>query len=153
MPTFERGQMWNAYYKSDAFCITTNSYIRNDGNLVMGRGIARTARDVIDGIDKKFGNRIRNRCGHLGTYGLLPADPKSSRMVAFQVKTHFKNSADTDLIQQSAEKLRTVAIQNSNRRFDLNYPGIGAGRLNLKKVKPIVSELPKNVHVWRFSKE
>lgn len=145
--------MWNAYKDTDAFCITTNSYIRNDGRLVMGRGIARAARDSIEGIDKTLGEKIRGSCGHLGVYGTMPADPEESRIVAFQVKKHFKDKASVDLIEKSTSDLSRIAKKHPNQRFDLNFPGIGNGGLDVEDVKHLVTNLPQNVRVWRFSSE
>jgi hypothetical protein len=119
----------------------------------MGRGIARAARDSIEGIDKKLGNKIRESCGHLGIYGVMPADPDKSRMVAFQVKDHFRERADLNIIRHSAEKLSEMAEKHSDQRFDLNFPGIGNGGLEESDVFGIVETLPENVHVWRFPGE
>jgi len=155
MAKFKRGQMWNAYVDCDAFCITTNSYIKKNGALVMGRGIARTARDLFDktesALDKRLGSRIKEKCDHLGVYGIIPADPENSRIVAFQVKTHFREDASISLIRNSTQKLREVATSYSDRRFDLNFPGIGNGGLNSKDVRPVIEDLPDNVNIWRFS--
>lgn len=46
MPQFRPGNMWTAYAAADLFLISTNSTIRQDGALVMGRGIARQANDA-----------------------------------------------------------------------------------------------------------
>lgn len=150
MPKFERGNMWNAFHDTDAFCITTNSYIRNDGELVMGRGIAKVAKQTFDDLPKAFGEKI----DHLETYGLMPSNRNEiDKFVAFQVKTHFRNQADLDLIQKSAGGLLQMAEKYPNKRFDLNFPGIGNGGRNQSEVMPIIEDLPKNVHIWRFRDE
>jgi len=154
MASFERGNMWNAFHETDAFCITTNSYIRNDGELVMGRGIAKVAKQVFDDLPKALGEKIEGSCGHLGTYGLMPSNRKEiDKMVAFQVKTHFRNDADLGLIDSSATALSQMAMSYPNRRFDLNFPGIGNGGRNVSEVKPLLEGLPDNVHIWRFRNE
>lgn len=150
MPTFERGNMWNAFHDTDAFCITTNSYIRNDGELVMGRGIAKMAKTVFDDLPKALGEKI----DHLETYGLMPSNRNEvDKIVAFQVKTHFRNQADLDLIGKSAGGLLQMAERYPDKRFDLNFPGIGNGGRDQSEVMPIIEDLPKNVHVWRFRNE
>lgn len=153
MPEYRFGNMWNGYASSDAFCITTNSYVRNDGSLVMGRGIAKVANNLLE-VDDKFGSRIEDKCGHLGFYGVLPLDPQNSKLVAFQVKEHFKDDAPTELVEKSAELLGRVARSNDFKRFDLNFPAIGNGGRSVKSVKPILDEhLPNNVYIWRFNNE
>ena len=149
MPKFEFGNVWNEHQNTDAFLITTNSYIRNDGELVMGRGIAKESKDLFEGLPLALGNKIEKRCGHLGTYGIFPSG--QNKIVAFQVKTHFKNDAELGLIENSAGQLSKVAKKYSDKRFDLNFPGIGWGGLNEEKVKPILKPLPDNVHIWRFN--
>lgn len=142
--------MWNAFHDTDAFCITTNSYIRNDGELVMGRGIAKVAKQTFEDLPKAFGEKI----DHLETYGLIPSNRNEiDKFVAFQVKTHFRNQADLDLIGKSAEGLLQMAEKYPDKRFDLNFPGIGNGGRKQDEVMPIIEDLPKNVHVWRFCNE
>ncbi len=51
MPQFCRGDMWTAYDDADLFLITTNSTLKKNGVLVMGRGIARQACDRCPGLD------------------------------------------------------------------------------------------------------
>ena len=46
----EHGDMWSVFGKTDLFCITTNSFIRRDGQLVMGRGIALAAKKRVPHI-------------------------------------------------------------------------------------------------------
>jgi len=147
MPKYEYGDMWGVYEKTDAFCITTNSYIKSNGAVVMGRGIAKAARDRFDGIDKELGSKIE----HLSSYGLCTAS--RGVVVAFQVKRHFKEKADLMLIANAALSLRRIANRYPNKRFDLNFPGIGNGGLSVSKVRPAVEVLPENVHVWRFEEQ
>ena len=120
----------------------------------MGAGIALQAKKIFDDLPLALGRKIEKRCGHLGTYGTLPSNRKDiDKMVAFQVKTHFKNRSDLGLIQKSANQLSTVAKKYPNKRLDLNFPGIGNGGRDVEKVMPIVKQLPDNVHIWRFKDE
>lgn len=154
MASFERGNIWSKFYCSNAFCITTNSYIRNDGELVMGAGIALQAKKIFDDLPLALGRKIKKKCGHLGVYGTLPSNRKEiDKIVAFQVKRHFKNKADLNLIQKSASQLSTIATKYPNKRLDINFPGIGAGGRDVEEVMPIVKQLPDNVHIWRFKNE
>jgi len=148
----QQGDMWSVYGKTDLFCITTNSYIRKDGCLVMGRGIAKQAVERIPDIAQQFGRMIMKDCGHMGTYGLITwkRRPEQS-MAAFQVKRHFKEEADVKLITISTTMLSELATTYSDARFDLNFPGIGFGRLPRDEVLPIIERLPDNVHIWEYA--
>lgn len=58
MPIFQRGDMWRAFDDADLFLITTNAVLKSNWALVMGRGIAKQARDRFPGIDLAIGRQI-----------------------------------------------------------------------------------------------
>jgi len=147
----EYGDMWSVWPATDLFLITANSFVKRTGQLVMGAGIARQARDRFPGLDLTLGQAIRETCGHLGEYGLLisPRWP-AARLGLFQVKCHWSTEALPELIRRSTEKLTVWANAHPDCRIDLNFPGIGNGRLHPAQVLPIVGQLPDNVHVWRY---
>lgn len=146
MPVFKQGNMWDIYIEVDNFVITTNSFLKNNGAVVMGRGIAQQARDSFEGIDFYFGERIKESCGHLGTYGFIFTTP----IALFQVKKHFKDQASLELISLSTEMLASAAKKHPKETFALNYPGVGNGKLDKKDVQPIIETLPDNVQIWTF---
>ncbi|MFW6042645.1 MAG: hypothetical protein ACOC9C_03095, partial [Chloroflexota bacterium] len=86
--------MWTAYDDADLFLITTNSTLKKNGALVMGRGIAQQARNRFPGLDLALGREIARRCGNRGEYGLLvsPRWP-AAKLGAFQVKTDYGRPA------------------------------------------------------------
>ena len=141
---FEFGNMWDVYEEADVFVITTNSYITQKNKLVMGRGIAREARDRFPGIDKRLAKSIP----HMETYGLC-ADPETG-IVGFQVKHHYRNKAKLKLVRYSSALLSGIASEYSSLSIHLNYPGIGNGGLKTKQVLPYIKDLDDNVHIWRF---
>lgn len=128
------------------YIVTTNSYIRRDGSLVMGRGAALEATKRIPGIDSEAGKLIP----HLGTYGFIivrtPLD-YTAGFGLFQVKYKFDDPADLELIKYSADKLTSLATREKNCQFRMNYPGIGFGHLTREVVEPLLSELPDNVTI------
>ncbi|MCI0579953.1 MAG: hypothetical protein L0332_24090 [Chloroflexi bacterium] len=151
MAEFRYGDMWTAYSKADLFLITTNSTIRQNGALVMGRGIACQARDRFPGLDKALGRQILNACGHLGEYGLLvsPRWP-AAKLGAFQVKTRYDQPADPTIIEHSTAALHAWCAAHPTALVCLNFPGIGNGRLPREQVLPIVEQLPANVTIWEY---
>ncbi len=136
----EIGNMWDIYGDHECFLITTNSYIRQDGALVMGRGIALQAKNRWSQLPYDLGECIE----HLEVYGLLWC----SGIGAFQVKKHYMRDAQTDIIRHSTSMLKLHAHNHPNVRYDLNFPGIGHGRLEHDEVHEIISILPDNVHIW-----
>lgn len=142
----EKGNMWDVCGDHEYFLITTNSYIRGDGALVMGRGIAAQAKSRWPHLPLAFGERIE----HLGVYGLLFHEMAlcDSDIGAFQVKKHYMRDAQTDIIRYSTNMLRLHAWAHLEARYDLNCPGIGYGRLDYSEVHEIIRVLPDNVHIW-----
>lgn len=145
MPVFRTGNMWSAYESAGLFCITTNSAIRCDGALVMGRGIAREAAERFPGLSARLGRTILSRGTRLGRYDVV-VDPQT-RIAAFQVKYRWEDDASLDLIRTSAQALQRL-IAGSSLQVHLNFPGIGNGRLTRAAVLPLLGELPGNVTIW-----
>lgn len=146
--------MWSAHPSNggdaDLFCITTNSFVRNDGTLVMGAGIAKQARDKMPGLAENAGQKIEETVGHLGVYGLLLPDTDSC-LALFQVKDHWDKKADLQIIAHSAKHLtQWLQDQPMDAEVHLNYPGIGNGGLHRTDVAGIIDPWPDNVHVWTY---
>ena len=153
MAQFCTGEMWSVYDEADLFLITTNSTLKRNGALVMGRGIARQARDDrFAGLDLALGQEIASRCGSMGEYGLLvsPRWP-TAKLGAFQVKTHFNQPAQPALIHRSAQALVAWCRMHPQASVCLNFPGIGNGGLLREEVLPIVAQLPDAVQIWEYA--
>lgn len=153
MAQFCWGDMWTAYGDADLFLITTNSTLKKNGSLVMGRGIARQARDRFPGLDVTLGREIARHCGNHGEYGLLvsPRWPVA-KLGAFQVKTHYARPASLSLIRRSVATLLAWCERHPHAAVRLNFPGIGNGGLARAQVLPLLKSLPANVHVWEYGR-
>jgi len=139
------GNIWD--YKCTVICITTNSIVRTDGALVMGRGIAKQCVDRNPGIQFKFGEVVKKNGSIMQITTLM--DQGSLRLLAlFPVKWHWKQSARLSIIDKSARDLSEYANFNPNAIFILPRPGCGNGNLLWEDVKPRIERiLPNNVHV------
>ncbi|MCP4427946.1 MAG: hypothetical protein GY803_25965 [Chloroflexi bacterium] len=152
MPIFKTGDMWSAFDTADLFIITTNAAIKQNGALVMGRGIARQARNRFRGLDKALGQQILHTCGNKGKYGLLvsPRWP-AAKLGAFQVKRHYSQPASLELIRHSTSMLCAWCADHPDAQIVLNFPGIGNGKLLRSEVLPIVQQLPDVVTIWEYA--
>ena len=148
MPHFQRGDMWTAFATADLFLITTNSTIRKDGALVMGRGIALQARDRFSGLAASLGQHILNTCGPSGLL-VGPRWPEA-KLGAFQVKVHYSQPASLELVRHSTAMLCAWCAAHPDAQVVLNYPGIGNGRLRRETVLPIIAQLPEQVTIWEY---
>lgn len=147
----EKGNMWDVYEDTDLFCITTNSFVKGNGELVMGRGIALEALKRFPELPRKLGYEILKLPHKVPTkvkYHFIWYPPL--HIAAFQVKYHYRDKAKIELIKKSCEKLKIFARQRPTWRIDLNFPGIGYGGLDKADVLPTLRNLPDNIHVWEF---
>ena len=151
------GNMWASYTDYHLVLVTTNSYIKSNGRLVMGTGAAREALKRLPGIDKQIGSLILRRSGHLGKYGLIVPTGDMPEIGAFQVKYSPFKKAVLELIGLSAEMLYGVVDRYSVLGYDikvaLNFLGIGFGQLTRAEVMPIIEELQDNVEVWQYESQ
>lgn len=145
-----KGDMWDVYERSDLFLITTNGRIAEpQGKLVMGRGVAKEARDMFPGLDRRLALKIKSvgvfdeklQCWR---YGFIPG----ANLGILQVKYHWNHVADLALIQFSVNKLAMWTDEHQGAIVNMPFPGIGAGRLKKDQVMPIIEWLPDNVTVW-----
>jgi hypothetical protein len=139
--------MWTIYKNPRTlFCITTNAILMRSGELVMGVGMAKQARDRIPGIAKAAGERVFQSGG--GVYGFLPLNCPHDDIALFQTKVNFRDPARLDVIAKSAAMLRQWADAHPEWEIHLPYPGIGFGSLPAGVVYPVISNLPNNVYLW-----
>ncbi|HRQ42154.1 MAG TPA: hypothetical protein PLD25_29900 [Chloroflexota bacterium] len=143
--------MWSIYDEADLFLITANATTTTRGALVMGRGIARQAKERFPGLDATLGGHIQALCSNQGIYGLLvsPRWP-AAKLGAFQVKRHYSQPAIMELIQRSTAALCAWCVEHPDAIVHLNYPGIGNGRLRRENVLPIIAQLPEQVTIWEY---
>lgn len=159
----EKGNMWNIFGKTDLFLITTNPIIRENGAVVMGRGIALEAKKRFPNIPYDFARSLKfsalknqthsykkisygpSNIGPIGTY-------ENQLVGYFMVKEHWNKPADLNIIRNSArELLHCTTWIHGFKRIDINFPGIGNGKLERENVLPILERyLPDNVHVWEY---
>ncbi len=146
----EKGDMWSVFDKTDIFMITTNPIRRNDGAVVMGRGIALEAKTRFPKLPYDFGEELRQLhpdidqqfVGQIGVYDGTP-------IWWFMVKNHWREPADLGVISSSCFYLR-YGFGIGEKRVDLNFPGIGNGKLPRDSVLYLLEDLPDNIHIWEY---
>ena len=111
--------------------VTTNSFIKKNGELVMGRGAALEAKQRYPNLPFIAGKYIT----HLDIYGVMVLP--GSGVHLFQVKYHWNECAMPGLIEHSFVKLH-MFLEVYKGTVALNFPGIGNGQLARADVLPIV---------------
>lgn len=153
------GNLWD-YPLADFLVITTNGTVRADGCCVMGRGCAREAAQKFPPLPRKLGAAIRagGNVVHYFDQEDLGYVGEPTGLFSFPVKHHWSERADLDLIRQSAERLGTIARESQIQMPDMGIfpiyvlprPGCGNGGRTWAEVRPLLVDLPENVHVIDF---
>lgn len=143
-----KGNLWEQ--DSDALCITTNGTVTKDnGECVMGAGIAKDAAKQYPDMPKKLGELIKKYGNKVHIIGSMHRESimrlhgalAFSYIIAFPVKHKWFEKADLELIKKSCKELVELADDLSWQKVVLVKPGCGCGKLSWEKdVKPIVSK-------------
>jgi hypothetical protein len=141
------GNLWDYYGKpKTVVLITTNGFVKNDGEAVMGSGCAAEAARRFQWLPKSLGDSLI-------THGNVPTWFLADRLATFPVKHNWYEKADFDLIRKSVLWLFHTASESSLRHYNfvLPRPGCGNGQLAWPDVKPLLLGLPDNVFVIDFA--
>lgn len=142
-------------------CTTNGCIHRGRQALVMGKGAALTMKSLALNSDRMAAIDILKRVqegiawfrGSQGTLDIYEyylckiGKWNGATLGGIQVKAHFAQKADLDIMRESLSRLETVAVKHPFTTFRLNYPGIGAGGLSKAQVLPMIDCLPNNVEV------
>jgi uncharacterized protein YeaO (DUF488 family) len=116
--------------KYDMVCITTNGFVKKNGNAVMGAGIARQFRDKYGRAEFILGEKITN-CGNIVQHLM-------DNFFAFPVKHKWDEDADLALIEKSCLELVKLADMRKAEKILLPFPGVGNGKRSKEEVTPII---------------
>ena len=133
------GDLWRII--CDARVITTNGTITNAGRGVMGKGVARDAKQRYLGVEGKLGRMLAQHGNHV----CLLVEPPEIPLIAMPVKHEWHERADYDLIRRSAGELVELVDQHPEwTTVVMPRPGCGNGKLywaNVEKViRPVLDD-------------
>ena len=157
-----KGDLWNQ--NCDALCITTNGFVKKNGEAVMGKGCAKQACERIPELARRLGHSLNidgNNPSLLGLYGdynlySFPVKSISEKclMDRSNVVRHMRdkfNYADDvpgwacvareELIVASAQAMVDIAYERNYQKIVLPRPGCGAGELKWENICPMLSAL------------
>lgn len=129
------GNIWDYHERGEVICITTNGSLNKQRKAVMGRGVARQAKDRFSDLPKDLAAHIMlNR----NTVGWFPA----YSIISFPVKHKWWEEASIDLIKKSAQQLRFLASQfHVDRKLYMVRPGCGNGGLKWEDVRLVLGAI------------
>lgn len=123
---------------------TANSIVKDNGRLVMGAGCAKTVRDLYQGIDKQFGDKI----GSGSEFNVTFVKWEDQWIGAFQTKIDWRKPSPLYLVKDSIEKLSRIAQERPDWEFHLPCPAIAHGGRGVEEILPLLEVLPDNVVVY-----
>ncbi len=149
--------------KADVLCITTNGFVKSNGECVMGMGCAKKAKEINPRVPKLLGDAIRNYgnivnhiiTGKVALYS-FPVKPVRNDCLPDKsnIVSHMKDKvragesvagwacqAKASIIKQSAIELVALADEHGWTKVVIPRPGCGAGELNWREIKPILDEI------------
>jgi len=131
-----KGDIWDFYKKDhEAYiCITTNGFVKNNGDCVMGAGVAKDAKDKFKDIAQDLGSIIKKRGNNCYIFSDI-------RVITFPVKHNWFENADMELIKKSAIQLMIYIEMFNIPRVYLPKPGCGNGKLRWSAVKPYIENI------------
>lgn len=123
-------------YKADIKCITTNGFVKKNGEAVMGRGIAKQAAIKMPQLPAVLGQGLRNHGNNLMCLGWVD---NSYWLFNFPVKHNWWEKAELELIKRSAEQL--IEGCSATATVLLPRPGCGNGQLAWEEVRPVLEPI------------
>lgn len=149
------GDIWDHAEDYDIIVVTTNGFTKNNGEAVMGRGIALEAKSRYPNLPAKLGTLLKKYGNHV-----FRIEYPNQIIITFPVKPEYgpygepgwRARADMELIKRSTSELVDVLTQMLRiGRFDgkmhlgfkvlMPRPGCGNGGLKWEDVKPIIEPL------------
>lgn len=137
------GDLWT--YPADWRVITTNGFVKKNGECVMGRGCAKEFADTHKYFPSVLGQFIQQEGNHVAFW-------HEEKLITFPVKHNWWEKADPDLIKRSIGEMLNHVWFYGDREYVMPRPGCGNGQLNWEDVRPILEPLPDNVKVITWEK-
>lgn len=165
--------IWNASLRdyetfqaeNTAIAVTTNGIVKNNGDAVMGKGIAKQCNDkfhiapLLGKYLKQYGNRVFNMGAYMfddtaddghrinkKTF-IHPSDKIAYEVlsfiniITFPTKHNWKDNSDIELIKTSCKQITEVCDKFKIELCYIPPVGCGCGNLRWEEVEPVISKL------------
>ena len=128
---------------ADAYCITTNGIVRENGTAVMGAGVALAANKKFRGCEEFLGRHISTQGHNVGVFYTFSNERfrKDIDIISFPTKYNWKLLACLPLILLSAQQLMELINVNDYKTVLLPRPGCANGGLIWEDVKLVIEPI------------
>lgn len=128
-----KGNIWDFWSPSTPICIPTNKVVKDNGDLVMGAGLALEAtKRMLGTTARDFGDACLQSDGKVCLFS-----NDNMPIVAFPTKNHFKDKSSIEILEKSLGELWYLVTHLKFDKWYLPRIGCGLGGLSWEKeVKP-----------------
>ena len=139
----QSGNLWDLAKLPNILVISTNGFVKKNNECVMGRGIAKEAKEKFPSIALDLGHFIQESGNYVHDLGIYD----DYYIYSFPVKHNWWEKADIKLIENSAKQLAVaIAIdflehEKIGMQVFIPQVGCGNGGLNWEDVKKIISPI------------
>jgi len=130
-----KGDIWNVYAKGEVIVIPTNGFVKNDGEAVMGAGLALQCKRIYPKMPAMLGQMLIKHGNNVFLF--THAIPKGS-FYTFPVKHNWWEKADVKLIEKSCDQLVEEYLHSVVGPVYLPMVGCGNGQLSWGVVEKIL---------------
>lgn len=131
------GNIWdyyNEYSNNGWIVIPTNGVVKENGNAVMGRGLALQAKETFTLLPSQLGKKIKLYGNHVYPFN-------EYNIFSFPTKEHYNDKSTLYLIERSTYELKDMTEDYDGIKVYLPQVGCGSGGLYWREVEPILSIL------------
>lgn len=129
-----QGDIWDYHKQGHWIVITTNGFVKKNGECVMGRGVAAQAKSRFPDLPSLLGTWIKESGNQTALFG-------GYRIATFPVKHNWWEKASLSLVEASCVRLvNLVDLAHLEPPIYLVRPGCGNGQLDWQDVKPILEK-------------
>lgn len=121
-------------YGKKARVITTNGFLKKNGQVVMDAGVAQQAARRHPTMPSLLGSLVRDFGNHVFLFWAY----SDEHFISFPVKYNWWEDADLELIDRSCQELVAVVDRELYDLVMLPRPGCGNGKLSWQDVKPVL---------------
>jgi hypothetical protein len=134
-----RGNFWDVARQYDGIVVTTNGHVKNNGHLVMGKGLAKQFFEHFPEVPKILGDKVTQ----FGNFPFPAGRPKGFGLVlSLPTQPHWRVKSTYEFVlEQCANLVKLVdkcKTRDENAFTDVLtvQPGCGLGGLEWRKLKP-----------------
>lgn len=138
-----QGNIWDHVLEYDAVVITTNGFVKKNGEAVIGSGIALEAKNKFPWFAAILGGRLKEYGNHVF---VIEYPAHDQLLITMPTKPEYgpsgipgwKAKSDIILIMFSLGQLVRIAEEMGIYHILMPRPGCGSGGLKWEDVKPVI---------------